>query len=128
MADIATQHHDTLQRCGDEERDRDSALAETHMDEALSTLRPRVVGSMVDKLSEPISEDEVRNALKQVPNGKAPGLDGLPVEIWKKLDLEYCVAVKAGRGETAFNAVGVLTAIFNDIEENGIVPGTGFAE
>ncbi|KAF5331328.1 hypothetical protein D9611_011812 [Ephemerocybe angulata] len=126
MAGIATRHHDSLQQSGDEDRPEDDGLIEARIDGALSVLKPRVVGNMANKLSEPISKDEIRNALKQVPNRKAPGLDGLPVEIWKKLDLEFCEASKTG-GE-AFNVVGALTAVVNDIEVNGIEPGTGFAD
>ncbi|KAF6758474.1 Endonuclease/exonuclease/phosphatase, partial [Ephemerocybe angulata] len=126
MAEIATQHHDSLQRSGDEDRPANDPLTEARIEDALSVLKPRVMGSMVDKLSEPISDDEIRNALKQVPNRKAPGLDGLPVELWKKLDLEFCEAAKTG--SEAFNVVGALRAVINDIELNGVTPGTGFAD
>jgi len=35
--------------------------------------------------SEPISRDEIKEALKRMPNGKAEGPDRIPVEVWKFL-------------------------------------------
>jgi len=38
-----------------------------------------------DVLNDPITEDEILDALKHIARGKAPGLDGIPVEIYCKL-------------------------------------------
>ena len=34
---------------------------------------------------EPITRDEIKEALKRMPNGKAEGPDQIPVEVWKNL-------------------------------------------
>ncbi|KAF6759302.1 hypothetical protein DFP72DRAFT_778892, partial [Ephemerocybe angulata] len=125
MATIATAHHDSLQRSGEDEVS--TAESKARMDEALAILRPRISPRMATKMSEPVSDDEVRAALKQVPNNKAPGLDGIPVEVWKKLDHEFTKA-PINADTTPFNVIGALREVVNDIEVNGITPGTGFAD
>ena len=54
-----------------------------------------------------VSELEVRAALKKAPSGKAPGLDGLPVEVWRK-----CGGV----------LVPLLARVFSAIGQLGVVP------
>ncbi len=41
-----------------------------------------VRSNQYDKEPGPLLE-EVEWALKQMPNGKSPGIDGIPIEIWK---------------------------------------------
>ena len=50
----------------------------------LNQLDSRLPNQGVNTLCEPITEDEVRNVILKLPMGKAPGLDGLPYEFYKK--------------------------------------------
>lgn len=38
-------------------------------------------------LEAPLTLDELREAVSNLPNNKAPGTDGLPGEVYKKLDI-----------------------------------------
>lgn len=59
-----------------------------------------------------VSADEVKAALRHAPSGKSPGLDGLPVELWRK-----CAQV----------CVPLLTRLFNAIGATGQLP-VGFTK
>jgi Reverse transcriptase (RNA-dependent DNA polymerase) len=124
MAETATGFYDTLQTV-----DMPAISPETlqkRMDEVLSKLPSRVNGANKAKLSIRISEDEVRQALKEVPNDKAAGLDGIPIEIWKLFESKR--RHSASRNRPSFDVVQIMTMVFNDIERHGVANGTGFAE
>lgn len=49
----------------------------------LSNVKKKLSVSQSTILDNPISEKEIEEALKSLPNGKTPGPDGIPVEFWK---------------------------------------------
>jgi hypothetical protein len=61
----------------------------------ISTIMAEVLGEAV------VSEAEVRGALKHAPSGKAPGVDGLPVEFYRRLG-DTCIPLLA----RVFSAIG----------------------
>jgi hypothetical protein len=63
--------------------------------------------------------------VKNLPNGKSPGINGIPHELWKKMATCYENDKKAGN--TSFNVVKVLTKVYNDIELHGVDPTTEFS-
>ena len=50
----------------------------------LDQLNSRLPNRGSDTLCDPITEDEVRKVILKLPMGKAPGLDGLPYEFYKR--------------------------------------------
>jgi hypothetical protein len=76
-----------------------------------------------------IEYDEIKDSLKMMPNLKAPGLDGLPTEIWKHLNELYeKEAVKDLEDNQPFDVVAMLLTVFNDIEDKGIEEGSDFTK
>jgi hypothetical protein len=61
-----------------------------------------------------------------VPNRKAAGLDGIPVEIWKFFLSKAQGARKKDQPEA--DIVNILTYLFNDIAKHGVDPNSAFAE
>ncbi|PPQ85823.1 hypothetical protein CVT26_002410, partial [Gymnopilus dilepis] len=121
MAEEARSYHESLQMAG-----LCDNLTEDETDEVLSHLTPRLSNHHKHRLAEYLDEEEVRQAMKDLPNGKAPGMDGIPNELWKILDDKYHMDHK--HRNPAFNIVQVLTRVFNDIERHGIDPDTNFAK
>ena len=78
------------------------------------------------ELSEGVTLEHVKKALMLAKNNSATGLDGCPYELWKKLDKLHVEAQKMNRH--SFNVVGILTAVFQDIQRHGIAQDTKFTE
>ena len=123
MAEIAREYHNSLQEADDatSQCDRDEAI-----DDVLQCVDVTIPDAEKNKLTELIKPEEVRKAIKDLPDGKAAGVDGLPHELWKKLAEQYVDDVACER--PAFDIIGSLTAVYNDIEKEGIVVGTSFSE
>jgi exonuclease III/ribonuclease HI len=121
MAKIARDYHENLQTAGlapgSERRETTGLLLEkVHIQ--LSDDKKAI-------MEELISASEVDTVFKQLPNGKAAGIDGLPYELWKRIN-NIC---KGGEhNHDSFSIVDCLTAVYNDIEQYGIEPNTQFAE
>jgi len=63
-----------------------------------------------------ITEEEVRIALKKSKNGRSPGCDGIPYEFWKKWTIS-----ENKRQESDPDLIKMMTLVFQDIEEYGVV-------
>ena len=64
------------------------SLTETHQMHIQSSLHNLEKIPMVtsEKLAEPLSYEEIQMVLLQSPNHKSPGLNGIPTELYKKLN------------------------------------------
>ena len=76
------------------------------------------------ELEIPLSDDEVKLAMKNLPSGKAASIDGIPYELWKKLHERYKAAQQ--QDKPGFNILDLLRRVFNSVEDNGIEPCTNF--
>ena len=65
--------------------------------------------------------------MTETANDKAARLDGIPVELWKTLHQQYKSA-KNNEQHKYCNITLVLTKVFKDIVEHGIMAGTAFNE
>ena len=119
MADLARSYHENLQKNGLVED-----LTDEDFQEVLEHLKPRVNAEGRTELARYLKEEEISQALRDLPDGKAPGIDGIPHEMWKILRILHMEDLKAKR--PAFNIVKVLTQVYNDIEEHGLEPHTTF--
>ena len=72
-----------------------------------------------------VQYDEVHQAIMSAATGKAPGMDGIPAEMWKEL-AKRCIADNK-KGKPAFDIIAVMRDVFNDIARYGITKGTNFA-
>jgi len=123
MAKIARDYHNALQKSEDvinqDKRDEE-------MDSVLEHIHTAVPENEKQKLSECLNTEEIKQAIRDLPDGKAAGTDGLPHELWKKLAEQHDDNKKHNR--PTFDVVKVLTLLYNDIENNGMAEGTSFSE
>ncbi|TEB25102.1 hypothetical protein FA13DRAFT_1589098, partial [Coprinellus micaceus] len=124
MVEIATQHHYSLQML--EHHGMNAEEREENKQEVLSTLETCLMPTQKDKTSGDFMNTEIKRVLKDVPNGKAAGLDGIPVEIWKFFLSKAQEARKKDQPEA--DIVNILTYLFNDIAKHGVDPNSAFAE
>ncbi len=122
MARVAKCHYDGLQR--DPDVCRITQKADTV--EALRTTQVRLRQEDKGDLAKHVTEHEIEAAIRECATGKAPGLDGIPSEIWKIYLSRQKVDER--KNKPTFNVLRALKTVFNDIERNGIEENTGFAD
>ncbi|KAL1937522.1 hypothetical protein VTO73DRAFT_13108 [Trametes versicolor] len=123
MAEVARAHYDGLQDCDPMSEDEPHA---EYIREALLPAKGRLTNEQKARMAQKITRDEVEEAVKEAARNKAPGLDGLPSEIWKTYLAWYESDTK--KGETAIDVVGALTTVFNDIARHGLLEESTFTE
>jgi hypothetical protein len=123
MAEIARDYHENLQGVGDmvDQRRRDKEI-----DDVLEYVQTSIPADEQGKLTRMVDREEVRTAIKDLPDGKAAGTDGLPHEFWKRLMNQHDENEKHER--LSFDVLKLLTMLYNDIEQEGMVEGTGFSK
>lgn len=124
MSELARDYYDSLQREGlSPTSEREEALEST-----LNAIMIRLSPLNKQELAKSLTKENIEEVLKLLPNGKAPGIDGIPYEFWKWLQ-EKSKTIPRKRGEDPpFDLTECLTAVFNDIEINGVVKDSGFSE
>ncbi|KAJ7864366.1 Endonuclease/exonuclease/phosphatase [Mycena leptocephala] len=108
MAEIARDYHNDLQSEGTDSRDR-------------ADIKP---------LSEKLTEGDVSTALAEAAFGKAAGINGIATEFWRRLESinkENKTREDGTPRKKTCDIIKVLTWVFNDIEEHGMVEGTDFS-
>jgi hypothetical protein len=65
-------------------------------------------------LSQKLSATDIEKALHLSANGTGPGLNGITYEVWKSLHTKFLEDKKSG--DSAFDIIGTMTKVFNDIE------------
>jgi hypothetical protein len=73
-----------------------------------------------------LTRADIGRVLKMLPNGKSPGINGLPYEFWKKLHKMF-ETLKSDTNKP-FDMVDALKQVYNDIERFGVIAATQFAE
>jgi len=73
-----------------------------------------------------ISPQEICHAMSELPPGKAPGMDGLPHELWQHLMANH--DRHHSPVSPYFDIVKTLSLIFNDIENFGVAKNSNFAQ
>jgi ribonuclease HI/exonuclease III len=115
MAQITASYHDKLQHDG---HDPQLAPDEAGLNEILNQVKTKLSEESKRMLREEISEGEIREAIKKTNNEKAPGLDGIPIELWKSLDDQYMSDKTSPKKKC--NIIWILTQVFRDIEVSGM--------
>ncbi|KAJ3576998.1 hypothetical protein NP233_g8 [Leucocoprinus birnbaumii] len=86
MAEIARTYHESLQTADcvpEQDQEREKAI-----EEVLKSINDvKLSNNAKAKMAEYINRLEVEMALQSSSNGKAPGLDGIPYELWKILSV-----------------------------------------
>lgn len=121
MAEIVYKYHNSLQTEG-----LVTDLMDDDFNEVLNHLTPKVTQPDKNNLAKYITRDEVQQAIKDLPDGKAPRTDGIPHELWKILDEKFKTDIK--HGNPAFDVVKLLNLVYNDIEKYRVDPDLGFSD
>jgi len=100
---------------------------EEEFDKITNTLETKLDKEMQDDMSKQISSEDVEAALNGSASEKSPGLDRIPMEMWKLVHQQYKSAKDSEQHEYC-NITEILAHIFNDIASHGITPGTDFNE
>ncbi|KAL1938790.1 hypothetical protein VTO73DRAFT_11170 [Trametes versicolor] len=123
MAEVARAHYDGLQDCDplgeDESHDE-------NIREALAPAQGRLTNSQKAHLAQGIGREEVADAIRDAACNKAPGLDGLPTEVWKTYLRWHTADTKMGR--PAVDMTQALTKVFNDVARFGTIGESTFTE
>ncbi|KAG1897005.1 uncharacterized protein F5891DRAFT_898799, partial [Suillus fuscotomentosus] len=125
MAKIARDYHDNLQR--DNLASRQDVANAT--EEVLDKINRHL--SDEDKLimQATLTEENIDEVLKLLPNSKAMGIDGLPYEFWKWLKEVSDPTNQSDDTESEnFNLTKCITQVYNDIETFGVAEETHFSE
>lgn len=75
-----------------------------------------------------ITREEVLASLQASASTKAPGLDGLPYELWEALHISFEETPENKRAARGFDIITALTKSFHNIKDNGVGEGTNFTE
>ena len=124
MAEKAREYHEVLQRIDrdpSQEPDPERLLA------ILNNVHPRVSQAHKSKLTKHLAWGDIHKALSDSGNDRAAGLDGIPMDLWKRMSALWD-AFSEQDNNPYCDIVRVLVRVFNDIEEHGIVLGMGFNE
>jgi hypothetical protein len=83
MAEIARNHHHCLQEA---DTNIPQATRERVIQNTINAIDSKLTEEEKAALDRKLSEDGITTALASTSNGKAPGLDGIPYELWKILN------------------------------------------
>ncbi|KAJ7064248.1 Endonuclease/exonuclease/phosphatase, partial [Mycena amicta] len=127
MAEIARNYHDDLQK---DLNDMEEALRDDVTRQVLTDIASRSELPEMERLAEKLSEGDVISALKDSAVGKAAGMNGIPTEFWQRMkrihDEEVNLGYEQEKPKTC-DVIKILTRVYNDIEEHGVVKKTEFA-
>ncbi|OBZ72436.1 Transposon TX1 uncharacterized protein [Grifola frondosa] len=122
MAGLARDYHEKLQEDGVNPNQGDQTEATV---DVLGHVTTRLSSSSSEHLGQKLSALDVLGALERSTNGMATGLNGLPYEFWKAINARCIVDVK--QKKPAFDVIKMLTLVYNDIEQYGVLAGSDFA-
>jgi Reverse transcriptase (RNA-dependent DNA polymerase) len=78
-----------------------------------------------ETMTQLVTEEIVRTAIKTAKTGSATGLDGCPYELWKILNARHEKAIYVNK--PSFNIAATLATVFQDIQKHGVSNNTDFA-
>lgn len=81
------------------------------------------------ELENKLTDANIEEVLKLLPNGKALGTDGIPYEFWKWINEKSKSTPEDTDGnKSQFTFIKCLTTVYNDIETYGVAKDSCFAE
>jgi hypothetical protein len=98
--------------------------------EALDSIPPVRGDADMGPLTEKLKKADISVALEESASGRAAGINGLATEFWRRLESIH-KENNRDSGELpkkkTCDIIKVLTWVYNDIEEHGMVEGTDFS-
>ena len=87
---------------------------------------PKINELDANTLAKELEYSEIEMAIKESPNDKAPGLNGIPTELYKTLHKRFTTTQKEQK--PCFNVIKLLQMAYNDIINNGTTTKTELLE
>ncbi|KAI1791993.1 Endonuclease/exonuclease/phosphatase, partial [Ganoderma leucocontextum] len=125
MAELARRHHDMIQRDGPDVKPAEARAVDIQT--ALNSLAAEISEEDAEVVGGDIEREECELALRFSKSGSAPGLDGIPYELWKTLHERYKEDSRH-EGRETMDIMLLLHAVFRDIQSHGVCAATRFAE
>jgi ribonuclease HI/exonuclease III len=122
MAELAKKYHNDLQK---KDKPTTGAGYKNKLQSILDLIDQTVEPADQEKLEQYLEQEEIIQALKTSPNGKAAGPDGIPSELWKTMHEQY--KNNKYSNTKAVDITKILQTIYNDIEQYGVNALTDFA-
>lgn len=122
MAGVARDYYEQLQT-DNAYPDMPQERRQEIIEEVVRHLNMEVPVDQREVLAELLTDDDILEALKSAALGKAAGMDGMIYELWKTLHLHSVMGEEPGQ---VADVIKIFRTVFNDIEQNGVVPGTQF--
>ena len=117
MTRIAAKYHNKLQSV---DHDPQSPLNSQQLHKILQPLKAKLSPRSKSKLTKPITEDDIQEALRKTPNDKAPGPDSIPIKFWKSLADQHNTSKNNNQNTKKCSIIWILTQVFLDIEEHSM--------
>ena len=92
------------------------------MDDVLECIQASIPEREREELAGLISQGEVHKAIRDLPDGKAAGVDGLLHEFWKALADQHGEDERCKK--PSFHVVKLLRLLYNNSEQEGMVKRT----
>ncbi|KAJ7886592.1 hypothetical protein B0H14DRAFT_2338185 [Mycena olivaceomarginata] len=109
MAEMARNYHDSIQ-----EKERPDEYGRIMATELVhEKCERRLSESEFNEMDKQLTCNDIEEALRLSNNGKAPGLDGIPYEFYKTLDILF--RQTRGSEDESFNILGFLTKLYADV-------------
>ena len=124
MVEKARNYYENLQHV---DRDPEATPDTANLEVVLKNITTRTTPAQKNQLAKYLKWSDVHSAMNDSTNEKSAGLDGIPVDLWKKMGSLFD-AFSEQDSNPYCDIVGILTRVFNDIEKFGIVPSTRFNE
>ncbi|KAI1787031.1 Endonuclease/exonuclease/phosphatase, partial [Ganoderma leucocontextum] len=125
MAELARHHHNEIQKDGPEIKPEDERAADIRM--AVGSITVGLCDDEANMVGGDIDREECEVALRFSKSGSAPGLDGIPYEVWKALHERYKEDSRH-EGRETMDVMLLLHSVFRDIQTHGVCASTPFAE
>ena len=124
MVETMKEYHEALQSI-----DCDPTLEPNlvKLDAILDNLHAHISPEQKNVLAQPLSWPNIHIALSDLGNDKAAGLNGIPMELWKKMSALFDTNSEATVNPYC-DIVEMLVRIFKDIKEHRICESTKFNE
>ncbi|TBU34079.1 Endonuclease/exonuclease/phosphatase, partial [Dichomitus squalens] len=125
MAEIARAHHIAVQE--DDASVKPPSQREEDTKIVLESINTTISDDQAQMLANDITWSDCEIALRYSKNGSAPGIDGIPYEVWKTLHERFKEDSRFEDRE-AFDVLRIFKEAFCDIQEHGVCTSIGFAE
>jgi len=119
MCKVAAEYHQSLQKAPERQNNDNQSINET-----LRNITNKLREEDQHKLNQPTNEYEIKKAIRESQNGKAPRFNGIPYKFYKEWIKEYKDFKDSERSRNPkkpiANIAKILKEIYNEIEEEGL--------